>query len=228
MPTRSRPELAALSLQCALDQNYPGRIEILIFDDDDDPSFYPPPPPRFRHAPSIVIRYFRHPREQFRTLGDKRNAMCEEAEGDFIAHLDSDDLSAPDRLSVQIGQLLFNPRYISGFHTLPFYDINTGAAYVYHMNSQYACGTTLVYSRDFWRSHPFPSVDVGEDLPYTTGNREARVTSCGRYEMVALLHDGNMSSAQQVRNHPEIFPQIAVDTLPKWFHEAAANVHPKK
>lgn len=221
MPTRGRPGLASIALNHALAQEYdPARVEILIFDDEDNPSFPrpfsdPPAPPT-----KPLIRYFRNPQSLFRTLGDKRNAMCEESRGDFIAHVDSDDLSAPDRITFQVNTLLRSNADISGFHTLPFYDISSGQAYVYHLNSACVCGTSLVYRREFWCDHPFPSADIGEDLPYTSGNRDHRIAADGRQMLIALLHDGNMSSRTQVRNHPAIFPLIPAQALPKWFQAA--------
>lgn len=222
MPTRGRPELASVALRCALGQNYaPEQMEIIIFDDDDLPSFSDPPQGRVKRDqidhPKPLIRYFRHPRELFPSLGDKRNAMCEESRGDIIVHIDSDDLSAPGRISSQVNELVATGKDISGFHTLPFYDISTGQAYVYHLNSACVCGTSLVYRRDFWQRNPFPSTDIGEDLPYTSGNRERRISSDGRQLLVALLHDGNMSSRKQVRNYPTIFPRIPAESLPEWF-----------
>lgn len=221
MPTRGRSHLASLALVHAMNQDYdPARTEIVVFDDDDNPSFPVPfsdPPPT---PTKPLIRYFRNPQSLFRTLGDKRNAMCEEAHGDIIAHVDSDDLSAPNRIFTQVHTLLLSGADISGFHTLPFYDIASGLAYVYHLNSACVCGTSLVYRRNFWRTHPFPPADIGEDLPYTSGNRERRLSSDGRRMIVALLHDGNMSSRTQVSNHPAIFPQIPADSLPGWFQTA--------
>jgi hypothetical protein len=118
---------------------------------------------------------------------------------------------------MQVNELLLTGKDISGFHTLPFYDIPTGLAYVYHLNTACVCGTSLVYRRSFWHKHPFPSADIGEDLPYTSGNREHRTAMDGRQLLVALLHSDNMSSRKQVRNYPTIFPQIPPDSLPLWF-----------
>jgi glycosyltransferase involved in cell wall biosynthesis len=227
MPTRGRSELTHLALQCAMDQDYKN-IEIVVFDDEDDPSFSELPSECVGGAtvrwPDTIIRYRRLPR--FPTLGDKRNAMCEEARGEIIAHVDSDDLSAPSRISRQVirlnwlsGRRMPYSASITGFHTLPFYDIVTGQAYLYHLNSAYVCGTSLMYRKDFWREHPFPSTDIGEDLPYTSQHSIHRVSTNGEGWMVALLHDGNMSSRDQARRHPDIFPKISTESLPSWFHD---------
>jgi glycosyltransferase involved in cell wall biosynthesis len=219
MPTRGRPTLSAIALECALNQSEsytPDQMEIIIFDDGDFPSFNDPPTGQIKRDQQLV-RYFRHPRTLFPSLGDKRNAMCEEARGEIIAHVDSDDLSAPNRVYEQVKSLFIGMTDISGFHTLPFYDISTGTAYLYHLNKACVCGTSLMYRREFWLTHPFPTADIGEDLPYTGGNPKHRISSDGRGLLVALLHADNMSSSKQVRNHPTIFPQIPVDSLPAWF-----------
>ena len=48
------------------------------------------------------IGYFCLPKRL--TIGAKRNLACSLAHGDYIAHLDSDDRSAPDRLTDQMAR----------------------------------------------------------------------------------------------------------------------------
>jgi len=212
-----------IALGCALNQDYDsGYMEIVIFDDEDEPAF-----PSFTDPPALpckpLIRYFRLPK--FSTLGNKRNALCEESHGDIIVHVDSDDLSAPSRVSSQVHWLIQSGKAITGFHTLPFYDISTGRAYCYHLNSSTVCGTSLVYSREFWRRHPFPNADIGEDLTYASNKREHRLAVDSAGLLVALLHAGNTSSSKQVRNHPQLFPLIQPSTLPAWFMPYANQWH---
>lgn len=215
MPTRGRPNLSLESLLCALQQDYPqDRTEILIFDDDDNPSFSHPPASGIER-----VHYYRS--SPFPSLGAKRNAMCESASGDIIIHFDSDDLSSPGRVSTQVRHLLSSGKSICGFHTLPFYDLCSSPprSYLYHLNPVYVCGASLCYTRDFRRDHPFLNTDTGEDTPFTVDRRENRTSLDGRELLVALLHENNISSRDQIRRHPDIFPEMDLRLLPDWFHD---------
>ena len=85
MPTANRRRFVPLAIRYFLAQDYPNK-ELLILDDGDDSvaDLLPDHP---------QVRYMREPKG--RTLGVKRNRLCELAQGDIIAHWDDDDWHAP-------------------------------------------------------------------------------------------------------------------------------------
>jgi cellulose synthase/poly-beta-1,6-N-acetylglucosamine synthase-like glycosyltransferase len=104
MPTYNRRGMMPLAIRSFLRQDYPNR-ELIVVDDGDEP------------VEDLVsglpgLRY--HRLERRRTIGAKRNAECEQARGDFIAHWDDDDWYAPEPLRYQMGPLLAGQADITG------------------------------------------------------------------------------------------------------------------
>jgi hypothetical protein len=141
--------------------------------------------------------------------------------------MDSDDLSAPNRVASQVQTLTATKASIVGYHSFPVYDLSTARAHRYHYTPAVCCGASLCYRRDWWLQHPFPDQNVAEDAPYTIANREHRVSVDGMDALVVLLHDENVSTRNQVIAHPNLYPQIPTDSLPAWLWERlnAADIH---
>ncbi len=96
MVTKNRPALARRAVQCFRQQTWPHR-ELVIVDDGADDALA-----RWIEAtadPRIVHR--RLPAGNL-TLGALRNLAVASATGDYLAQWDDDDLSAPDRLELQL------------------------------------------------------------------------------------------------------------------------------
>lgn len=215
MPTRGRREFARQALDCFLRQTYVNR-ELIIMDDHDDPSF-PEPPQMFG------VHYWLWQGERL-TIPKKRNACCKLANGDYIAHFDSDDYSDPERLAVQMKLAEESGKAVTGFHSMPFYDERTKKAYRFASDGSYAIGTSLMYRRDFWLEHNFrPGRDnpnVGEDNLFMGAARD-----CGQLHsvdagklMVARVHDDSTSPhdfSQVAQIHG--FTPVSLDVLPEGF-----------
>jgi len=219
MPTHGRRPLVVAALYSFLMQDYPAK-ELVVVDDGEDNLG-----DLFDDIPADVI--FMRPEVDpgYRyTIGRKRNLACQAARGSIICHMDSDDLSACDRISRQVHTLISSRRSITGYHTMPLFDLIEHRAYRYHLNSAYCCGASLCYWREFWQHHPFPDQDEGEDLAYATRYHSDLYAVDGSDHMVVLLHDDNISSRRQVLGHAAQFPPIALDKLPPWFmHYAIAT-----
>lgn len=100
MVTKNRPPLAWRAVQCFWQQSWPQR-ELVILDDGEDDTLA-----RWIAAaadPRIVHR--RLPAGTM-TLGALRNLAVATATGDYLAQWDDDDLSAPDRLELQLAVVL--------------------------------------------------------------------------------------------------------------------------
>ncbi len=209
MPTRSRPTLSRVTLDCFLVQTYERR-ELVILDDEDDPSFADPP---VAHC----VSYLRRPRL---TIGAKRNVLCETARGEVIIHWDSDDWSAPNRIGDQVELLLASGKPMTGCHSLLFWDERNGLGYRWTGPAGYACGASMCYRREFWAAHKFPNISVAEDNAMVLEAQKAGgiVSAEGRQMLIARVHGANTSSAQRIgRNN---WPLVAKTEFPQSFFEA--------
>lgn len=129
------------------------------------------------------------------TTGDMRNVCAQYARGTIICHFDSDDWSAPERVTDQVTRL-GEHGVVTGYNSMLFYDMRDGRCYRWHFSQapiRYVLGTSLCYRREWWRHHPFPSVSVGEDIRFfTQAQREANrlvLSSPAEGMMVARVHD---------------------------------------
>lgn len=129
-------------------------------------------------------------------IGESRNAGCEAARGEIVAHFDDDDFSAPERLADQLARLHDSGRAVTGYHSMRFTD---GASWwLYRGASCYALGTSLCYRRDWWAGHRFEAVNVGEDNGFVMrARRENQLIAADAGDLMwATIHSGNTSPRQ--------------------------------
>jgi glycosyltransferase involved in cell wall biosynthesis len=187
MPTYNRRPFVGQAIAYFLRQDYPCR-ELLIIDDGSDPvQDLIPDDPR--------LRYVRLARRQ--TIGAKRNLACQEAYGEVIVHWDDDDWMAPWRLSYQVDSLRAARADICGLDRVLFYEPRAERAwqYVYPDGGKpWVAGGTLCYTKRYWRQHPFPDINVGEDSRFVWSDAAVRlhVLRDGTF-YVALIHPRNTS-----------------------------------
>jgi glycosyltransferase involved in cell wall biosynthesis len=198
MPTANRRWFVPQAIHYFQVQDYPNK-ELLVLDDGeqgiaelvrDDPQ----------------IRYVRL--EQKSALGAKRNLACKEARGDIIVHWDDDDWMASWRLSYQVRALIESGATVCGLDKLFFYEPATDDAwqYVYPDGGRFwAAGATLCYLKSFWREHPFPHINVGEDTRFLwSGDSRKMIALSDPNFYVAMIHPGNTCPKQTIdsRYHP--------------------------
>jgi glycosyltransferase involved in cell wall biosynthesis len=185
LPTKNRAAFIPQAIRCYQSQTYPHK-ELVIIDNGNDgtEALIPPDDPSIRYGRVAGKR----------TTGDMRNLCARYAKGEIICHFDSDDWSAPERVTDQVTRL-GEFGVLTGYHDMLFYDVRDGRLYHWHMRSPnwFALGTSLCYRRDWWRGHPFVSLQIGEDIRFfRQAAREAKrfVSSVsGGHMMVARVHD---------------------------------------
>jgi glycosyltransferase involved in cell wall biosynthesis len=190
MPTRGRQAFAEKALASFLSQTYADK-ELIILDDADDPSF------DLREWPAN-IRYERLGKRY--TVGAKRNLCCECARGELVVHWDSDDWSAPDRISMQVQLMQETAKSVVGFRSLTFYDAGKALTAKWCAEEQlrsisYALGSSLMYRRSWWETHRFPNDNIGEDNFFVSDAAavEELHTAHGDLHLIARIHEGNTS-----------------------------------
>lgn len=182
MPTKDRPQFIPGAIDCFLRQTYPHK-ELVILDDGESIEHMIPRNP--------AIRYLRIPGPL--CIGTKRNMCCEQSNGDLIAHWDDDDWSTPTRLEEQVRALTDNPKIkVTGYNTMLFLDERNGKAYRYTGRKNYALGTSLMYSREFWLTRKFNGIQIGEDSMFIKD--APLLTLPAEKRMVARIHKQTTSA----------------------------------
>lgn len=143
------------------------------------------------------------PHKQRGNVGQKRNRGCETVDSGLIAIWDDDDYSAPGRIAQQVQELQTSGKAVTGYKAMKFCVEDSGKAFSYwdrwyqfqYPESGFVLGTSLMFRRDWWAKHPFPEVQVGEDVAFCQAaaaeNQLAEVPDLGL--MYASLHRGNTS-----------------------------------
>jgi len=194
MPTHNRRAFVPRAVQQFLAQDYAHRELIIVEDGSTDiVADLIPPDPR--------IRYVRYERRM--TLGAKRNAACELARGELIAHWDDDDWMAPWRLSYQVQALREHPDVdVCGLARVLFYDPAERRAFEYvtpRDGPRWVAGGTFCYRRTAWQARRFADIDRGEDTRFVRALPSDRILPLPDHRFyVATIHPGS-TSARRIR-----------------------------
>lgn len=211
LPTRNRAAFIPQAIRCYQSQTYPHK-ELVIVDQGDDATATLLPP-------DASIRYVRA--SGHLTTGDMRNLCATHARGQFICHFDSDDWSAPGRVTDQVTRLgTFG--VLTGYHSMFFYDERDGHCYHWQIHGTpitYALGTSLCYTRDWWRKHPFLSIRIGEDVRFfqracVEARRFVQTAPAGKL-MVARVHNHQTSrKSLSPQSYQPVLPQMLPEAFP--------------
>jgi glycosyltransferase involved in cell wall biosynthesis len=185
--TRNRREWLPRAIACFQAQTYEPRELLIVADGDDVRDLV-------AGLPSLpVVRLVCA--ESGLTIGAKRNFGCDLARGPVVAHWDDDDYSAPGRLADQVERLLRSGKSVTGYSTMRFTDGVKSWEYVPlpALAAQTGQGTSLVYRRSWWATHPFYDVKSGEDSAFASQAFAAGefVTAPAGEQLVAWVHPGN-------------------------------------
>jgi glycosyltransferase involved in cell wall biosynthesis len=194
--------MARAALDCWLRQDYENK-ELVILDDDDDPSF-----PDGLDLPGV--RYYSTDKPM--TLGAKRNEVNALAHGEIIAHFDSDDWSAPDRIQDQIDRLEKAKLPITGYSTLLFWDVLKQQAKRWKCNIPgYVCGTSLMYKKEFWNIHQFKDKQMASDNSFVFPVLKQVADCKDATHIVARIH------AEHTSPKANITEAVSKDLIPAGF-----------
>jgi glycosyltransferase involved in cell wall biosynthesis len=215
MPVYGQREMVKIALTSFLSQDWPNK-ELIVIDDS-------PEEMRSLFAPVACVVYV-HPPERMK-IGPKRNVACRNASGKIIVHFDSDDWSAPNRITDQVNRLLKSGKAVSGYHSMLFWD---GAeAFNYKGCEDYSLGSGLCYRKEFWRTHNFVSEDHRrwEDNVFVQAARnenEIVAVDAGKL-MVARIHPGN-TCPKKPRENPRQWTPVDPSEIPQEFLAAGGKV----
>lgn len=184
MPTADRPKRAQQAIQDFLAQDYEPRELIVL--DDGAPPVEVPKDPRIK-----LVRC-----EDRRTLGPKREALVQLAQGEVMILWDDDDWHGRRRISAQVA-VLGGGKEASLLDQVYAYDELTGIYWESPPQRQFP--GTLAFTRLFHSYGGFPAVDVGADR-YFIWARPARMLAWidGREHYLLIRHGSHRTSMSYV------------------------------
>lgn len=197
---KGREKFLRRAVDCFLAQTYKNRKLIIVADSWDDLESDVQLVGRSYEDMAILIpqSWFPMLRQSNGTLniGQKRNLGCQSAAGsDLIAVWDDDDYSAPSRIEEQVKHLQQRGASVTAYDRMFFTDGVEWWDFDYPKG--FAAGTSLCFTRDWWKSHPFDEGQygmIGEDCRFITEAHQAGVfapVACP--QMYATIHSGNTS-----------------------------------
>lgn len=212
MPTANRAKYVPGAIRCFLSQTYPN-CELVILDDGAEPIVrLVPDDPRihwYRWNGSVGRK---------KTLGEKRNDLCELSGGVIIVHWDDDDWYAPSRIKDQVERLIASGKRVTGFHRFFYWDEAGRKAYEYRYqgSGNYVSGSTQCYFRAWWRDNRFKHINTSEDSQFSFAAEKAGelISVPAGPLMVARAHGAN-TWKQPLGGSS--FPAVATRSLPKEF-----------
>lgn len=181
--TRNRREWLPQAIQSFKAQTWPDRELIILADSVSDVAGIYPDDER-------VTIYVPKDKPYWHTIGSKRNAACELAHGEILANFDDDDWSAPGRIEDQVNRLIDSGKSVTAYKNVRFTD---GEKVWINTNWPMGFGTSHMFTRDWWKQHPYPDLNDSEDMHFLAAAMKAKqfvVADCGEH-LLASIHDAN-------------------------------------
>jgi len=194
IPTYNRKKFEKLISFNIRSQTYPKILEVVIGDDGLDSQ-------RLELDIPYPIVYIRCPRM---TIGEKRNLLVEQAKGDFIAHMDSDDIYFPTYIDSSIQLMLEKKKNATGTSDMVFLFKDGHAGCMRNLLLSMANEATLVYKKSFWERGKFSTAQTNEGIQFLKGRHWEIGHSSIHNLMICLCHQENTVD-KNVWRKPESF-----------------------
>lgn len=190
--TRDRRQFIPLAKYCYMAQGYPeNKIEWVIVDDGKDQI-----KDLITDLPNVKYILCDEPM----TIGAKRNLAVEKASHDILVVLDDDDVYPNNSLLTRVAYMLAEPKKECSFcTTIPCFDIHEKKSF---MNvppntlgmSDRVSEATLCFTREFWKSRPFPDQQIAEGGAFIRGREHMCREVSPQDVIVSLTHKKTTSS----------------------------------
>lgn len=130
-------------------------------------------------------------------VGEKRNALCDQAKGEVVLHMDSDDFYSPDWIAISVAALQSSGADIVGLSKLYFLNIAESELFSFTAPKHakpWVAGATMCYWKKYWEQWPFQNVRIGEDNQFIWDNPACKVYPHGHKDnFLSLIHARNTS-----------------------------------
>jgi len=233
MPTSNRPEYVAKSVQMFMEQDYPNKELIIVFNHSSDlPSEW------YGLSTADFPENIRLVQARTKILGSKRNEACRHAQGAIIAHWDDDDIYNYDRLTLQATPIVNGEADVTGLQNFVFFEALNAQSWqpsilkfkeLYEGNIH---GGSLVYNSVLWHHIAnYSNLSLGEDAVFLKKVLKSPyniklMPLNGKDSFVYVRHSTNAWHIEDELFRGQDWKQVS---LPRWawdhaaFHEAMAQ-----
>lgn len=157
IPTFNRHRFSELITHNILAQTYPFIKEVIIADDGYNDE-------RLNIKVPYSVMYYKVPRMN---IGEKRNFLMSKATGDYLAHMDTDDMYSRDYLSSSIYNLIKTGKGLSGSSDMLMMDTATSNTYKQRcINIDMLNEATMCYTKSYAEKHKFSNKMSSEGISF--------------------------------------------------------------
>jgi glycosyltransferase involved in cell wall biosynthesis len=181
LPTYNRKNFEKLIEFNIKSQTYKQIIEVIIGDDGLDSQ-------RLELTIPYPIVYIRCERM---SIGEKRNLLAEKAKGEFIAHMDSDDLYFPSYIESSIQLMKDKKKNATGTSDMMFLFKDGHSGCMRNLLLSMANEATLVYKKSFWEQGKFSTAQTNEGISFLKDRHWEVGHSSIQSLMICLCHQEN-------------------------------------
>jgi glycosyltransferase involved in cell wall biosynthesis len=181
IPTYNRKKFEKLIEFNIQSQTYPNIVEVIVGDDGLDSQRLDLKVP----YPVVYIQCKRM------SIGEKRNLLAEKAKGEYIAHMDSDDLYFPQYIESSIQLMKDKKKNATGTSDMIFLFKDGHCGSMRNALLSMANEATLVYKKSFWEQGKFSKAQSNEGIPFLEGRHWEVGHSFIPNVMICLCHEEN-------------------------------------
>lgn len=181
IPTYNRKKFEKLLSFNIQSQTYKEIIEVVIADDGLEEQQL------VLNVPYPIV-YLRCPRMN---IGEKRNFLVKHAKGEFIAHMDTDDLYFPEYIEHSIQGMIEKNKNATGTSDMYFLFKDGHSGSMRNLLLSMANEATLVYRKSFWEQGNFSTNQTNEGISFLQGRHWEIAHSMIQHVMVCLCHEEN-------------------------------------
>jgi len=181
IPTYNRKKFEKLISFNIQSQTYKHILEVVIADDGLEEEKLELKIP----YPIVYVRCARM------SIGEKRNLLAKTAKGEYIAHMDTDDLYFPEYIDSSIQLMKEKKKNATGTSDMIFLFKDGHAGSMRNLLLSMANEATLVYKKSFWEQGPFSTKQTNEGISFLLGRHWEIGHSAIHRVMICLCHEEN-------------------------------------
>ena len=181
IPTDNRKKFEKLISFNIQSQTYANILEVIVADDGLEEQ-------KLELTIPYPIVYLRCPRM---SIGEKRNLLAKTAKGEYIAHMDTDDVYFPEYINHSIQLMKERKKNATGTSDMLFLFKDGHCGSMRNLLLSMANEATLVYKKSFWEAGHFSTQQTNEGISFLVGRHWEIGHSSIQHVMICICHEEN-------------------------------------